>query len=78
VEEDGDDGTSELCGGEVDGGTGERAGVEGVTEGCRLVSLHAMLQHHWREKKMKEICPRGNNNIVIIIFLVLDNVYIPC
>jgi hypothetical protein len=27
---------------------------------------------------MKEICPRGNNNIVIIIFLVHDNVYIPC
>jgi hypothetical protein len=29
-------------------------------------------------KVMKEICPRGNNNIVIIIFLVHDNVYIPC
>jgi hypothetical protein len=28
--------------------------------------------------EMKEICPRGNNNIVIIIFLVHDNVYIPC
>jgi hypothetical protein len=27
---------------------------------------------------VKEICPRGNNNIVIIIFLVHDNVYIPC
>jgi hypothetical protein len=27
---------------------------------------------------LKEICPRGNNNIVIIIFLVHDNVYIPC
>jgi hypothetical protein len=27
---------------------------------------------------MKEICPRGNNNIVIIIFLVHDNVYILC
>jgi hypothetical protein len=26
---------------------------------------------------MKEICPRGNNNIVIIIFLIHDNVYIP-
>jgi hypothetical protein len=30
------------------------------------------------ENDMKEICPRGNNNIVIIIFLVHDNVYIPC
>jgi hypothetical protein len=29
----------------------------------------------WR---LKEICPRGNNNIVIIIFLVHDNVYILC
>jgi hypothetical protein len=28
--------------------------------------------------ELKEICPRGNNNIVIIIFLVHDNVYIPC
>jgi hypothetical protein len=27
---------------------------------------------------VKEICHRGNNNIVIIIFLVHDNVYIPC
>jgi hypothetical protein len=27
---------------------------------------------------MKKICPRGNNNIFIIIFLVHDNVYIPC
>jgi hypothetical protein len=27
---------------------------------------------------LKEICPRGNNNIVFIIFLVHDNVYIPC
>jgi hypothetical protein len=27
---------------------------------------------------LNEICPRGNNNIVIIIFLVHDNVYIPC
>jgi hypothetical protein len=27
---------------------------------------------------VKEICPRGNNNIVIIIFLVYDNVYTPC
>jgi hypothetical protein len=27
---------------------------------------------------VKEICPRGNNNIVIIIFLVHDNVYTPC
>jgi hypothetical protein len=27
---------------------------------------------------VKEICPRGNNNIVIIIFLVHDNIYIPC
>jgi hypothetical protein len=27
---------------------------------------------------LKEICPRGNNNIVIIIFLIHDNVYIPC
>jgi hypothetical protein len=27
---------------------------------------------------LKEICPRGNNNIVIIIFLVYDNVYTPC
>jgi hypothetical protein len=27
---------------------------------------------------LKEICPRGNNNIVIIIFLVHDNVYTPC
>jgi hypothetical protein len=27
---------------------------------------------------VKEICPRGNNNIVIIIFLIHDNVYIPC
>jgi hypothetical protein len=27
---------------------------------------------------VKEICPRGNNNIVIIIFLVHDNVYNPC
>jgi hypothetical protein len=27
---------------------------------------------------MKKICPRGNNNIVIIIFLVHDNFYIPC
>jgi hypothetical protein len=26
---------------------------------------------------LKEICPRGNNNVVII-FLVHDNVYIPC
>jgi hypothetical protein len=25
---------------------------------------------------MKEICPRGNNNIVIIVFLIHDNVYI--
>jgi hypothetical protein len=31
---------------------------------------------NWSE--LKEICPRGNNNIVIIIFLVHDNVYIPC
>jgi hypothetical protein len=29
------------------------------------------------EAKVKEICPRGNNNI-IIIFLIHDNVYIPC
>jgi hypothetical protein len=29
-------------------------------------------------KRLKEICPRGNNNIVIIIFLVHDNVYTPC
>jgi hypothetical protein len=29
-----------------------------------------------RSKKVKEICPRCNNNIVIIIFLVHDNVYI--
>jgi hypothetical protein len=28
--------------------------------------------------RQKEICPRGNNNIVIIIFLGHDNVYIPC
>jgi hypothetical protein len=28
--------------------------------------------------KLKEICLRGNNNIVIIIFLVHDNIYIPC
>jgi hypothetical protein len=28
---------------------------------------------------LKEICPRGNNNnIVIVIFLVHDNVYTPC
>jgi hypothetical protein len=27
---------------------------------------------------LKEICPRGNNNIIIIIFLVHDNFYIPC
>jgi hypothetical protein len=27
---------------------------------------------------VKEICPRGNNNIVIIIFLVHDNIYISC
>jgi hypothetical protein len=30
----------------------------------------------YKYKKVKEICPRGNNNIVIIIFLVHDNVYI--
>jgi hypothetical protein len=30
------------------------------------------------DNSLKEICPRGNNNIVIIIFLVHDNVYIPC
>jgi hypothetical protein len=30
------------------------------------------------QKKLKEICPRGNNNIVIIIFLVHDNLYTPC
>jgi hypothetical protein len=29
-------------------------------------------------KYLKEICPRGNNNIVIIILLVHDNVYTPC
>jgi hypothetical protein len=29
-------------------------------------------------RNRKEICPRGNNNIVIIIFLVHDNVYTPC
>jgi hypothetical protein len=28
--------------------------------------------------RLKEICPRGNNNIVIIIFLVHDNVCTPC
>jgi hypothetical protein len=33
--------------------------------------------HHAR-LILKEICPRGNNNIVIIIFLVHDNVYTPC
>jgi hypothetical protein len=32
-------------GGEVDDGTGERAGVEGVTRGRWLVSLRAVLQH---------------------------------
>jgi hypothetical protein len=33
----------------------------------------------WLDPQMlKEICPRGNNNIVIIIFLIHDNVYIPC
>jgi hypothetical protein len=32
----------------------------------------------WRLRlDLKEICPRGNNNIVIIIFLVHDNVYTP-
>jgi hypothetical protein len=31
-----------------------------------------------RSNQLKEICPRGNNNIVIIIFLIHDNVYIPC
>jgi hypothetical protein len=30
------------------------------------------------KERLKEICPRGNNNIVIIIFLVHDNAYIPC
>jgi hypothetical protein len=29
----------------------------------------------WENTLVKEICPRGNNNIVIIIFLVHDNVY---
>jgi hypothetical protein len=28
--------------------------------------------------QVKEICPRGNNNIVIILFLIHDNIYIPC
>jgi hypothetical protein len=36
------------------------------------------VEHHTVVSKMKEICLRGNNNIVIIIFLVHDNVYIPC
>jgi hypothetical protein len=31
-----------------------------------------------RDIALMEICPRGNNNIVIIIFLVHDNVYTPC
>jgi hypothetical protein len=31
-----------------------------------------------KKNAVKEICPRGNNNIVIIIFLVHDNVYTPC
>jgi hypothetical protein len=31
-----------------------------------------------RSNQLKEICPRDNNNIVIIIFLVHDNVYILC
>jgi hypothetical protein len=39
------------------------------------------LRYHLEDQLIqlvKEICPRGNNNIVIIIFLVHDNVYIPC
>jgi hypothetical protein len=31
-----------------------------------------------KERCLLELCPRGNNKVVIIIILVHDNVYIPC
>jgi hypothetical protein len=43
-----------------------------------------MVRSQWKQVQdtgmvsLKEICPRGKNNIVIIIFLVYDNVYTPC
>jgi transposase InsO family protein len=42
----------------------------------RLLAPLEKAKHAWVD--VKGICPRGNNNIVIIIFLVHDNVYIPC
>jgi hypothetical protein len=36
------------------------------------------VQTFFKDIFLKEICPRGNNNNVIIIFLVHDNIYIPC
>jgi hypothetical protein len=41
----------------------------------RVFNQALLARQAWR---LKEICPRGNNNIVIIIFLVHDNVYTPC
>jgi hypothetical protein len=53
-------------------------GLDDILQGL-LGGLLLLLQStiHISSRNLKEICPRGNNNIVIIIFLVHDNVYIP-
>jgi hypothetical protein len=47
------------------------------TVGAIIDMKEGAIKYQLSLKKLKEICPRGNNNIVIIIFLVYDNVYIP-
>jgi hypothetical protein len=44
----------------------------------RVKKLSWFQKHFLCMKVVKEICPRGNNNIIIIIFLVHDNVYTLC
>jgi hypothetical protein len=44
-----------------------------------IAKKRSLLPHTRRRMaSLKEICPRGNNIIIIIIFLVHDNVYITC
>jgi hypothetical protein len=75
-----------FCAYPMDTGVDGRAGAKSLREaddgdarGRRhllggVVMALSVLPH----LELKEICPRGNNNIVIIIFLVHDNVYTPC
>jgi hypothetical protein len=63
----------------------EALGSIGDFKAPSLDGMHAMFYKKFWDvvgekvtEEVKEICPRGNNNIVIIIFLVHDNVYTPC